>query len=149
MQPSAHTTAAPYLGPGETVVLYDGVCKLCNAWVRFIIAHDRHRRIRLAPVQSEQGQALLAWAGLPLQHFNTIALICDNRVALRSQAFFEVMARLPWPWRGLGVLKVCPRPVRDWLYDRIALNRYRLFGRYPHCVLPTADHDRRFLSGGR
>lgn len=149
MQPIPQTTPAPYLAPGETVVLYDGVCKLCNAWVRFIIAHDRHRRIRLAPVQSAQGQALLAWAGLPLQHFNTLALICDNRVAVRSQAVFEVMARLPWPWRGLGVLKLCPRPLRDWLYDRIALNRYRLFGRYRQCVLPTPDHDRRFLGGGR
>ena len=149
MQPTPQTTPAPYLAPGETVVLYDGVCKLCNAWVRFIIAHDRHRRIRLAPVQSAQGQALLAWAGLPLQHFNTLALICDNRVAVRSQAVFEVMARLPWPWRGLGVLKLCPRPLRDWLYDRIALNRYRLFGRYRQCVLPTPDHDRRFLGGGR
>ncbi len=58
-------TPAPLLKPGETVVLFDGVCKLCNGWARFLIRHDHQRHVRLATVQSPEGQALLAWAGLP------------------------------------------------------------------------------------
>ncbi|MDP9782229.1 putative DCC family thiol-disulfide oxidoreductase YuxK [Pseudomonas fluorescens] len=69
---------APLLEPGETVVLFDGVCKLCNGWARFLIHHDRDRRVRLAAVQSPAGQALLAWAGLPQDQFDTMAVIRDQ-----------------------------------------------------------------------
>ncbi|MCP8635778.1 DCC1-like thiol-disulfide oxidoreductase family protein [Pseudomonas mosselii] len=68
-------SAAPLLAPGETVLLFDGVCRLCNSWARFVIRHDRHLRIRLATVQSAQGQALLAWAGLPVTAFDTMAVM--------------------------------------------------------------------------
>lgn len=138
-------TPAPLLMPGETVVLFDGVCKLCNGWARFLIRYDRSQRIRLATVQSPEGQALLAWAGMPQDQFDTMAVIRDNRYWLRSDAFFEVVAQLPGIWRPLGLLRLCPRSLRDWAYDRIALNRYRLFGKYDHCLIPTPDHERRFL----
>ncbi|MBA1201873.1 thiol-disulfide oxidoreductase DCC family protein [Pseudomonas capeferrum] len=140
-----YPTPAPILSPGETVVLFDGVCKLCNGLVRFLIRHDPAARIRLATVQSPEGQRLLAWAGLPLDRFNTMAVIRDNRCWIRSNAFFEVAGELPGAWRAFGVLRVLPRGLRDWAYDRIALNRYRLFGRYDNCPLPTAEHQRRFL----
>ena len=138
-------TPAPILAPGETVVLYDGVCKLCNGLVRFLIRHDRDARIRLATVQSPEGQELLAWAGLPLDRFNTMAVVRDNRFWIRSNAFFEVAGLLPSPWRAFSVLQVLPRGLRDWAYDRIALNRYRLFGRYDSCPVPKAEHRERFL----
>ncbi|WP_431033437.1 thiol-disulfide oxidoreductase DCC family protein [Pseudomonas yamanorum] len=134
------------LEPGETVVLFDGTCKLCNGWARFIINHDTARRIRLAPVQSASGQALLAWAGLPQHEFNTIVLIADQRVYVRSEAMFQVAERLPWYWRWMILARGVSGPFRDWLYDRIALNRYRLFGRYNTCRLPPADHAQRFLN---
>lgn len=139
------STPAPLLQPGETVVLFDGVCKLCNGWARFLIRHDRHQRVRLATVQSPEGQALLAWAGLPVDHFDTMAVIRDKDYWVRSDAFFEVARLLPGAWPALGVLRLCPRALRDWAYDRIALNRYRLFGKYDACLLPSADHARRFL----
>lgn len=138
-------TPAPFLAPGETVLLFDGVCKLCNGWAKFLIRHDLDARIRLATVQSPEGQALLAWAGLPVDAFDTMAVIRDARYWVRSQAFLEVVAQLPAPWPLLGLLRACPRPVRDWLYDRVALNRYRLFGKHATCMMPTADHRRRFL----
>ncbi|MCE0917960.1 thiol-disulfide oxidoreductase DCC family protein [Pseudomonas sp. NMI760_13] len=138
-------SAAPLLAPGETVLLFDGVCRLCNGWARFVIRHDRHRRIRLATVQSAQGQALLAWAGLPVTAFDTMAVIRDRHYWVRSEAFFEVVRQLPGAWSLLRVLRLCPRRLRDWLYDRVALNRYRLFGRYDQCLLPSPDHQRRFL----
>lgn len=138
-------TPAPFLAPGETVVLFDGVCKLCNGWAKFLIRHDRHQRVRLATVQSPEGQALLAWAGLPLDAFDTMAVIRDNHYWVRSEAFFEVVAQLPAPWPLLRQFRIFPRPLRDWAYDRIAFNRYRLFGKYDACLMPTPDHQRRFL----
>ncbi|CAG8872273.1 hypothetical protein PS861_04786 [Pseudomonas fluorescens] len=136
---------APLLEPGETVVLFDGVCKLCNVWVRFLIRHDRQRRLRLAAVQSPEGQALLAWAGLPMDQFDTMAVIRDRHYWARSEAFFEIIARLPARWRPVNLLRIFPRKLRDWAYDRIALNRYRFFGKYDTCLLPDPDHEQRFL----
>ena len=137
----------PYLQPGERVVLFDGVCKLCNGWAKFLIRHDRQRRFRLAAVQSPQGQAILAWFGLPLERFDTMAYVEGNQLFVRSTAVLRILGQLGWPWRAFGLLHLCPRPMRDWAYDRIALNRYRLFGRYPSCLLPDPDHARRFLHG--
>ena len=135
----------PGLRAGESVVLFDGVCKLCNGWARFLIHHDDRRHFRLASVQSPQGQALLVWAGLPTERFDTMALIDDSQLLVRSDALLRILAQLPGPWRMLALLRFIPRPLRDWCYDRIALNRYRLFGRHAQCLLPTADHDERFL----
>lgn len=145
--PSALTrpTPAPHLAPGETVVLFDGVCKLCNGWAKFLIRHDRDQRVRLATVQSPEGQALLSWAGLSVEAFDTMAVIRDRQYWVRSDAFFEVVAHLPAPWPALRLLRLIPRGLRDWAYDRIALNRYRLFGKHDVCLLPTPDHQRRFL----
>ncbi|MFT0869908.1 thiol-disulfide oxidoreductase DCC family protein [Pseudomonas sp. CAM1A] len=140
-------TPAPLLAPGETVLLFDGVCKLCNGWAKFVIRHDRHQRIRLATVQSAQGQALLAWAGLPIEAFDTMAVIRGRHCWVRSEAFFEVARQLPGAWPLLRVLRICPKGLRDWLYDRVALNRYRLFGKHDQCLLPSPDHHRRFLEG--
>lgn len=138
-------TPAPLLAPGETVVLFDGVCKLCNGWAKFLIRHDPGERVRLATVQSAEGQQLLAWAGLPMDAFDTLAVIRGNHYWVRSGGFFEVIAQLPAPWPVLGLLRVCPRPLRDWVYDRIARNRYRLFGKHDACPLLIPEHERRFL----
>jgi len=136
---------APLLEPGETVVLFDGVCKLCNGWAKFLIRHDHARHVRLASVQSPEGQALLAWAGLPLQQFDTMAVVRDRHYWVRSEAIFEIVALLPRAWRSVKLLRYVPRRLRDWAYDRIALNRYRLFGKYDVCLLPSPDHEGRFL----
>ena len=135
----------PFIQPGERVVLFDGVCKLCNGWAKFLIRHDAEQRFRLASVQSAEGQELLAWGGLPTERFDTMALIENGQMLLRSDAVLRIVAQLPNPWRWLAWLRFIPRPVRDWCYDRVALNRYRLFGRYDSCLIPNADHARRFL----
>jgi predicted DCC family thiol-disulfide oxidoreductase YuxK len=129
----------------QRVVLFDGVCKLCNGWAKFLIKHDQQQLFRLASVQSAEGQAILQWCGLPLDHFDTMAYVDNGQLFVRSAAVLQIVARLPAPWSWLRVLRVCPRALRDWCYDRIALNRYRLFGRYDSCLLPSADHAKRFL----
>lgn len=135
----------PHLLPGERLVLFDGVCKLCNGWAKFLIRHDRQQLFRLASVQSVEGQAILQWCGLPLDHFDTMAYIEDGQLLLRSSAVLRIFALLPRPWCWLAWLRLLPRPLRDGCYDRIALNRYRLFGRYDSCLIPSADHHKRFL----
>ncbi|WP_462401327.1 thiol-disulfide oxidoreductase DCC family protein [Pseudomonas sp. Marseille-QA0332] len=147
--PAERPTPAPFLEPGETVVLFDGVCKLCNGVIRFLVRHDRHRRLRLATVQSPEGQRLLAWAGLPQDRFDTIAVIRGKRFWIRSDAFFEIAPKLSGGWRWLSVLRIFPKALRDWCYDRIAHNRYRIFGRYAQCPLPSAEQRARFLQAGQ
>jgi len=134
------------LAAGRAVVLFDGTCKLCNGWATFIIQQDKERRLTLSAVQSPEGQALLKWAGLPQDAFNTIVLVEDDRFYVRSDAMFRIIAHLPARWHWLLLGRVFPKVIRDWLYDRIALNRYRIFGRYDACRLPPADHAERFLN---
>lgn len=139
----------PHLRPGERVVLFDGVCALCNGWVRFLIRHDRARLFRLAAVQSAEGQAILRWFGLPTDRFATMLYVEGREFYVRSEAIARILRQLPAPWPLLAVFRFLPVGLRDWCYDRIALNRYRLFGRHAVCLLPSPDHKGRFLDGDR
>jgi len=135
----------PGVKPGDQIIMFDAVCKLCNRWSRFIIRFDTQHRFKLCSVQSEQGQAILRWFGYPLDHFETMLLIQGNQPLDKSNAFLAIVDQLPFPWPLLGITKILPRKIRDWCYDRIALNRYALFGKYEYCLLATPDHDQRFL----
>lgn len=139
----------PYLSAGDRVVLFDGVCKLCNGWARFLIRHDRARRFKLASVQSPEGQAILRWFGLPTDRFATLLYVEGRELFVRSDAIARILHQLPAPWPWLAVFRFLPEGLRDWCYDRIALNRYRLFGRHDVCLLPSPDHEGRFLNAGR
>ncbi|HZF28798.1 MAG TPA: thiol-disulfide oxidoreductase DCC family protein [Gammaproteobacteria bacterium] len=136
----------PLVGSNDRIVLFDGVCKLCGAWARFLIRFDREHVFRLASVQSPEGKAILEWMGLPTDHFESMVLVEDNRAFLQSTAFIRVVARMPFPWPLAAVIWLIPSFIRNWLYDRVALNRYAIFGRHEACLLPTPDHERRFLS---
>ncbi|WP_372798009.1 thiol-disulfide oxidoreductase DCC family protein [Litorivivens sp.] len=136
---------APGISLQDRVILFDGVCKLCTAWSRFLIRYDKHDKFRLATVQSPQGQAILRWYGLPTDHFETLLLVEGGRLYCKSAAIIRVLHQLPLPWPLFALSWMVPRPLRDWLYDRIARNRYRLFGRYEHCPLPDTKHQGKFL----
>jgi len=141
------TQYAPGIGAEDRIILFDGVCKLCSAWVRFLIRFDKRHQFKLASVQSPEGQAILQWHGFPTVTFESMLLVEGLDIYEKSSAFFWVLARLPWPWPILCVGQVVPLVVRDWLYDRIALNRYKLFGRYDACSVPEKKHQSRFLGG--
>jgi predicted DCC family thiol-disulfide oxidoreductase YuxK len=141
------TEPVPYLQEHENLILFDGVCKLCNAWSNFIIRHDHGRKFRLASVQSPEGKAILAHFGYPTERFDTMLVVRRSACHEKSAAFFAVMGELGFPWKAVLVFKPIPRRLRDWLYDRIALNRYALFGKYDVCLLPTPDHAARYLGG--
>lgn len=135
----------PHINPGDQIIMFDGVCKLCNGWSRFIIRFDTHKKFKLCAVQSDEGQAILEWFGYPTDVYETMLLVQGNRVLEKSDSFLAIAGQLPFPWNSLRVFKLLPQAVRDWCYDRIALNRYKIFGQYEVCILATADHEGRFL----
>ncbi|MCF6300321.1 MAG: thiol-disulfide oxidoreductase DCC family protein [Proteobacteria bacterium] len=139
------TAIVPYISDNDPLILFDGVCKLCHGWSQFILKYDRSHVFKLATVQSKQGQAILRHFGLPTNHFDTMIYVEDNQAYQKSTAFLKVIQKLPYPIKLLQLCYIVPRFIRDWFYDRVALNRYRLFGKYSECPLPTADHNNRFL----
>ncbi len=131
-----------------TLVLFDGVCPLCNGFVRFMIARDPEGRFRFAPLQGEAGHRACAAAGLDLPagvHPDTIVVIQGGKAQVRSDAVLTIAGGLPFPWRILAVGRVLPRPVRDALYRLVARNRYRWFGRRTTCPVPSPGIRERFL----
>lgn len=135
----------PKVNANDQIIMYDGVCKLCNGWSRFIIRFDKHKKFTLCSVQSDEGQAILKWFDYPTDHFETMLLIQGNRALEKSDSFLAIVGQLPFPWNILLVLKIIPRGFRDWFYDKIAFNRYKIFGKYDTCMLATEDHENRFL----
>src|SRR5690606_12056108 len=132
----------------DMIVLFDGVCNLCNAAVLFIIARDPAGRFRFAPLRSEFAVGLLASLGaaVPRAGADSIVLIQDGRVYQRSDAALRIAAHLSGPWPLLSRLKVLPKALRDAVYDFVARNRYRWFGRQDACRVPTPELRERFLA---
>jgi predicted DCC family thiol-disulfide oxidoreductase YuxK len=133
---------------GHPIVLFDGVCNLCNASVRFIIERDPSARFKFAAQQSGAGQALLAEHGLALDEgvSDSIVLIEHGQMWRESAAALRIVSGLGGPWRVLGWLRVIPRPVRDMGYHFLARNRYRWFGKTEECRIPTPELRARFLA---
>ena len=127
------------------VLLFDGVCNLCNGAVNFLIDRDPEARLRFASLQSASGQQLLRRFELPTDQFDTMVLVEGDRYYTRSTAGLRVARRLKWPWPLLSVFMVVPRPLRDLVYDCIARNRYRWFGQQENCRVPTPELRSRFL----
>jgi predicted DCC family thiol-disulfide oxidoreductase YuxK len=127
------------------IVFFDGVCNLCNGAVNFLIDRDRAGRLRFAPLQGRTFEAVrLAnpWLG----EVDSLVLADAAGVHVRSAAALGLLRYLGGPWRLLGGLgRLIPRPLRDWLYDRVARGRYRWFGRRDACRLPTPELRARFL----
>ena len=131
--------------PASSVVLFDGVCNLCNAAVTFIIDRDPSARFRFATLDSEAARALLQTARAPAGLPDSIALVDEEGVFTRSDAALRIARRLTFPWPLTYVFILAPRVLRDALYDLIARHRYRWFGRQETCMVPTPELRGRFL----
>ncbi|HVW59599.1 MAG TPA: thiol-disulfide oxidoreductase DCC family protein [Puia sp.] len=127
------------------VILFDGVCNLCNRSVQFILKRDREGRFRFASLQSPLGQALLERASLPAERFDSFVLVENNRAYTRSSGALRVFRLLGAPWSLLCVFWIIPRPIRDSIYDWVARHRYRWFGKQDSCWLPRPEWKERFL----
>lgn len=132
------------------IILFDGVCNLCNGFVQFVIRHDPAGRFRFAALQSAEAQALLAAQGLPPASLPTadpdsVLLLSDGRLYSHSTAVLRIAHGLGGFWRLAGVGWVLPRPWRDALYRFVARHRYQWFGRQESCMLPSPALRGRFL----
>ena len=138
--------AVPAFPDERPLIVFDGVCALCSGFVRFVLRHDKARRYRFLAAQSDLAAALYRHYGLPADHWETNLLIRDGRLFVRSEGAIEIVSGFGGPWRGLKLLRLIPRPVRDWLYDGVAGNRYRWFGRHDLCLIPDPTQADRFLT---
>lgn len=140
----------PPSGPNP-ILLYDGVCGLCNRLVRFVLKHDSQDRFRFAALQSDFAAMVLKRHGANPQDLDTMYVVLDpalpgERLKSRSDAAVFALHELGGFWRILAaVLGVLPGWLRDWGYNLIARNRYRIFGRYDSCPLPDPRYRHKFL----
>jgi predicted DCC family thiol-disulfide oxidoreductase YuxK len=132
-----------------SIVLFDGYCNLCNRSVSFIIARDPHGRLRFAALSSPLAQQLVQAAGATQSLPDSMVLIENGRLYTRSAAALRIAKRLRFPWPLLYAFIVIPAPLRNWLYDFVARNRYRWFGKRESCMVPTPELQQRFISSSR
>mgnify|MGYP000162022613 CR=1 FL=1 len=128
-----------------SIILFDGVCNLCNYAVIFTIRRDPQGKMCFASQQSEIGQELLVKFGLPQDTINSIVFIEGDRCFLRSSAVLHLVRRLNGFWPLFYVFIIIPKPIRDFLYNYIASHRYQWFGRKDVCMIPTIEMKSRFL----
>ena len=137
-------------GGGQHLLLYDGVCGLCDHLVQFVLARDPHGTFDFAPLQSDTGRAAVAREGGDPDVLTSFYVVRDYRTArartlIKGRAALFVGGALGWPWRAVAVFGVLPTAVLDWAYDIVARYRYRVFGRVEQCALPRPDQRKRFV----
>ena len=132
------------------IILYDGVCGLCNRFNLFVLRRDRHDRFRFASLQSEFAKTILSRYGKDPHDLDTLYLVEDHerpaeRLKIRSEAVLSILARLGGIWKVSAALKALPRLLLDAGYNWIARNRYRIFGKYDACPLPDPKWKEKFV----
>jgi predicted DCC family thiol-disulfide oxidoreductase YuxK len=130
--------------PDDDVILYDGVCVLCSRWVRFIVARDRAARFRFTMIQSPYGARLAQVLGIDAGDPDTNAVIHGGAAWFKSDGALTVLSCLPG-WSFVRVFFAVPKPLRDAVYNFVARNRYRIFGKYDECMVPDAGLRARVL----
>ena len=127
------------------ILLFDGVCNLCNGFVQFIIRRDQSGKIKFASLQSSAAKSLLQKFNLPAEKMTTLVFISNKKYYLRSSAALHILKELGGAWKLFYGLMIIPRPVRDFFYNLISRNRYRIFGRRDECMVPRDDIRQRFI----
>ncbi len=129
----------------QKIILFDGVCNLCNGSVNFILKHERSALFRFASIQSETGKTLLQWCKLPKDFSEAVIYIENGNIHQGSTAALKIGQRLKFPWSmfsSVGLL--VPRIIRDWVYHQIGTHRYQWFGKRDVCMVPTKELKARF-----
>ena len=128
------------------VIVFDGICNICSAWVQFVLRRDPRGQFHFAGMQGVAGRRLLAGAGLDPDNPDSFLLVEDGAVYRESEAIIRILKALKRPWPVLGTaLALVPRGARNWGYGRLARNRYRLFGKKERCMVPPPGWQKRFL----
>ena len=133
------------LGPDDRVVCFDGVCKMCGFWARFIHQNEPAGKLKLCALQTDEGRAISAWCGLPPDELNTMIFVDQGKAYFKSSAALRAFGYLRFPFSMVSVFLIVPGFIRDWFYGRLAKNRYNLFGKEEACMMPTPELKKRFL----
>lgn len=129
----------------EKVIVFDGVCNFCNAFVDFVIRHDPQGKFKFGTLQSGPAQAILHRLGLSAEDFETFLFLEKGQIFTKSTAALKIAKHLTNPWPLLRIFYLVPRPIRDGLYDFIARRRYQLMGKRETCRVPSAAERERFV----
>lgn len=129
----------------KNIVLFDGVCNLCNGAINFLIDHDKDNKLLFASLQSDFGQGALKDYGMNTSDFDTFVFLKDGKMFTRSQGALEVIDVLGGAWSSLYMFRFVPSFLRDGIYKIVAKNRYRLFGQRDACRMPTPELKAKFL----
>ncbi len=129
----------------KNILLFDGICNLCNGIVQFVIKRDKKAKFKFASLQSESGQLLLKKFGLSQSDFNSFVFIDGDKILLKSTAALHVLKELGGVWKFFYCFIIVPRPIRDFFYSIIARTRYTIFGKRKTCMVPTPELKERFL----
>ena len=129
----------------KPIILFDGICNLCDGAVKFVIKHDPENQFLFASLQSEAGQRLLKQYKLPVENFNSFILIQDEKVYSKSTGALKVARQIKGVWSWLYIFIIIPSFIRDAVYAWIAQNRYKWFGKKEACMIPTPELKARFL----
>lgn len=129
----------------QPIILFDGVCNLCNGAVQYVVKHDPEKQFRFASLQSEAGRQLLESKQLSTTDLSSFLLIDNGELYSKSTAALKVAKRLSGAVKLLGIFIVIPAVIRDGIYNLIARNRYKWFGKKDACMIPTPELQSRFL----
>lgn len=129
----------------KTLILFDGLCNLCNGSVNFILKRDKPGKFKYASLQSDIGIELCKQHNIDTNIVNSIVLIKNDKIYIKSNAVLEILKDMPIGWRVFRIGIILPKFIRDWLYDIIAKHRYRIFGKKDECPIPSEDVQDRFL----
>jgi predicted DCC family thiol-disulfide oxidoreductase YuxK len=138
--------AVPPFPDDRPIIIFDGYCALCSGWAQFVLRRDRTARYRLLCAQSPLGYALYVHYGLDPQDYETNILIEDGAAWFKSEGSIRMAEGLGLPWSLAAVFRILPMPVRDRLYDFIARNRLKFFGKRATCYAPQPGYQDRFLA---
>jgi predicted DCC family thiol-disulfide oxidoreductase YuxK len=138
-------------GNAKPIVLYDGVCGLCNRLTRFLLKHDHNDRLRFAPLQSDFASSILRKHNVSASDLDSVYVVTDlgqpnEQVLARSDAILHLFSEIGGVWRAGELAKIIPRVVRDWVYNLVGRNRYRVFGKYDVCPVPDERDKEKFLA---
>ena len=130
----------------QHILLFDGICNLCNGSVQFVLKHEKAPVFQFASIQSETGKELLTWCGLPPDFNDAVIYIENGEIYQGSTAALKIGQRLKFPWSMISnVGFIVPKLIRDWIYRQIGTHRYQWFGKRDACMVPTKESKSRFL----
>lgn len=127
------------------IIYFDGVCYLCNSTVNFLIKIDKEKKFKFSPLQSNFAQVQLKNSELRFEGIDSIIFQKGDDYFIKSNAVIEIIKELKWYWQILLIVSVLPKRINDKLYDLVANNRFKWFGRRDKCMIPTEDVKSRFI----